>query len=92
MRDRIHQSTVRASYVLTAAFAVCLFSLTTASAQQESPSAFVIVQRTATMGVNRSRPNTQSWLGRFCRNTEPVIWHAANAMYSSKGMTQLRAA
>jgi uncharacterized protein (DUF1330 family) len=50
MRDRIHQSTVRASYVLTAAFAVCLFSLTTASAQQESPSAFVIVQRTATTG------------------------------------------
>ena len=50
MRDRIHQSTVRASFVLAAAFAVYLFSLTTSSAQQESSTAFVIVQRTATTG------------------------------------------
>jgi uncharacterized protein (DUF1330 family) len=49
MRVWIHQSTVRVSYVLAAAFAVSLFSLTTSSAQQESP-AFVIVQRTATTG------------------------------------------
>jgi len=50
MRKRIRQSTVRGPYVLAAAFAACLFSLTTASAQQESSSAFVIVQRTATTG------------------------------------------
>jgi uncharacterized protein (DUF1330 family) len=50
MRKRIRQSTVREPYVLAAAFAACIFSLTTASAQQESPSAFVIVQRTATTG------------------------------------------
>ena len=50
MREQIRRSTVSASYVLAAAFAACLFSLTTASAQQESSSAFVIVQRTATTG------------------------------------------
>jgi uncharacterized protein (DUF1330 family) len=50
MRERIRRSTVSASYILAAAFAACLFSLTAASAQQESPSAFVIVQRTATTG------------------------------------------
>ena len=48
MRERIRRSTV--SYVLAAAFAVCLLSLTTSRAQQESSSAFVIVQRTATTG------------------------------------------
>jgi uncharacterized protein (DUF1330 family) len=50
MREQIRQSTVHASYVLAAAFAVWLFSLTTLSAQQESSPAFVIVQRTATTG------------------------------------------
>jgi uncharacterized protein (DUF1330 family) len=49
MRKRIHKSIALLSYVLAAAFAVSLFSLTTSSAQQESP-AFVIVQRTATTG------------------------------------------
>jgi uncharacterized protein (DUF1330 family) len=48
MRERIHRSTV--PYVLAAAFAVFLFSLTTSRAQQESSPAFVIVQRTATTG------------------------------------------
>jgi len=50
MRERLRQPTVRTSYVLAAAFAVCLFSLTTSRAQQESSPAFVIVQRTATTG------------------------------------------
>jgi uncharacterized protein (DUF1330 family) len=50
MRERIRRSTVSASYILAAAFAACLFSPTTASAQQEASSAFVIVQRTATTG------------------------------------------
>ena len=50
MREQIRRSTVRASYVLAAAFAACLFSLTTSRAQQESSPAFVIVQRTATIG------------------------------------------
>ena len=48
MRER--RSTVQATLVLAAAFAVCLFSLTTSHAQQESSPAFVIVQRTATTG------------------------------------------
>jgi uncharacterized protein (DUF1330 family) len=48
MKERIRRSTV--PYVLAAAFAVCLFSLTTSPAQQEGSPAFVIVQRTATTG------------------------------------------
>ena len=50
MRERIRRSTVLATYVLAAALAVCLFSLSTSRAQQESSPAFVIVQRTATTG------------------------------------------
>jgi uncharacterized protein (DUF1330 family) len=50
MRKRLGPKALRALNVMTAAFAVYLFSLTTSSAQQGSSTAFVIVQRTATTG------------------------------------------
>jgi uncharacterized protein (DUF1330 family) len=50
MTGLLGQFTWRAPTLAATGFAVCLFSLTTARAQQESSPAFVIVQRTATTG------------------------------------------